>query len=278
MLNINFPLLLLFLTVASGAIWLVDAIFFAKSRPIIPKEAKTKDVKTDLPLIVDYAKSLFPVFLVVFLLRSFVASLFVVPSGSLEPTVIPGDFVFVTHYSYGLRLPIWNKLLVPIGQPKIGDIAVFHWPVNPEVDFIKRVVGVPGDKISYIDNVFYINGKEMPQTYLSNKLYGDPGLPKWRVNKMQEDLMGVKHDIYVCPTSSVRCPGHIHQNFYNLIVPKGEYFLVGDNRNDSDDSRYWGFVPEKDLVGKAQFIIFSWDSATKNWLNKIRWSRIGTLL
>ncbi len=268
-MNINFPLLLLFLMIASGAIWLADSLLFKKQR------LSTAGTKAKLPILVDYAKSLFPVFVIVFILRSFVASLFVVPSGSLEPTVIPGDFIFVTHYSYGIRLPIWNKTLIPTWKPKVGDIAVFHWPVNPSVDFIKRVVGIPGDTVSYIDKVFYINGKKMPQKFLGTTMYGDPGLPKWKVDKYQEDLMGVKHDIYVCPKTSLECPGHTPQNFYNLKIPKGEYLLIGDNRDDSDDSRYWGLVPYKDLVGKAQFIVFSWDS-NASLLHKIRWSRIGT--
>ncbi len=272
MLMIDFPFLLLFLIIASGAIWLVDCLLFAKNRakPIAPQKAT-------LPVLVDYSKSLFPVFLIVFILRSFVAQLFVVPSGSLAPTVVPGDFVLVTQYSYGLRMPIWNKKIISTGNPKAGDIAVMHWPTNPRVDFIKRVVGVPGDTISYVNKVFYINGKEMSQKYISTQLYSDPGMPQWTVKKMQENLMGVKHDIYLCPETSYACPGRVAQNFYNLVIPKGEYLMVGDNRDDSDDSRYWGFVPDRDLVGKAQFIVFSWDSSAA-LLHKIVWSRIGTKL
>lgn len=272
MMNINFPLLLLFLILASGLIWLVDSLFFKKHRLPATGEEKAK-----LPILVDYSKSLFPVFILVFILRSFVGSLFVVPSGSLEPTVVPGDFILVSHFSYGLHMPIWNTTLIPTWKPKVGDIAVVHWPVNPNADFIKRVVGAPGDKVSYVNKVFYINGKKMSQKFLSTTMYGDPGLPKWKVDKLQEDLMGVKHDIYVCPKTSLECPGRIPQNFYNLIIPKGEYLLIGDNRDDSDDSRYWGLVPSKDLVGKGQFIVFSWNS-NADWLHKIRWSRIGTRL
>lgn len=272
MLMIDFPLLLLFLIIASGAIWLADHWLFAKQRASYPAENRPK-----LPLLVDYSKSLFPVFLLVFILRSFVAQFYVVPSGSLEPTVKPGDFIFVTQFSYGVRMPIWDKTLFNTWQPKTGDIAVIAWPANPEVNFIKRVIGVPGDTISYINKVFYINGKEIQQTYIKSLSYGDPGTPKWTVKEMQEDLMGVKHDIYICPESSLACPGHNIRNFYNVVIPKGEYLMVGDNRDDSDDGRYWGLVPEKDLVGKGQFIAFSWDSSA-NLLHKINWRRIGTRL
>lgn len=263
---IDFPFLLLFLVFASGLIWIADHLLFAKTREM-------NNLK--LPLLVDYSKSLFSVFVLVFILRSFVAQLFIVPTGSLVPTVIPGDFVFVTQFSYGMRFPIWNTLLVPTWKPRVGDIAVFHWPVNPEVDFIKRVLAVPGDKVSYINKVFYINGKKIPQIYIETTRYADGGgLSQWSVNRMQEDLMGVKHDIYICPFNAYDCPGRLPQNFYNLVIPQDEYLLIGDNRDDSDDSRYWGLVPAKNLVGKAQFIAFSWNSAG-NILHKIRWGRIG---
>lgn len=270
MLMIDFPFLLLFLIVASGAIWLADHLLFAKQR--IGGMAQNK---ATLPILVDYSKSLFWVFVVVFLLRSFVAQLFVVPTASLAPTIVPVEFMFVTQFSYGLRMPIWNKTLLNTWDPQVGDIAVFHWPTNPQVDFIKRVIGVPGDTISYINKVFYINGKAMPQKYIRTTMYGDPGMTKWTVKEMQEDLMGVKHNIYICPETSLACPGRLPQNFYNLVIPKGEYLMVGDNRDDSDDGRFWGLVPTKDLVGKAQFIAFSWNASASLW-NKINWRRIGT--
>lgn len=275
---IDFPFLILFLTIASGAIWLVDTLFFAKKR----KENASKDASESetLPLIADYAKSLFPVFLIVYILRAFVGQLFIVPSGSLEPTVVPGDYIFVTQYSYGLRLPIWHKKLLSIGEPKLGDIAVFHWPVNPRIDYIKRVVGVPGDKVSYINKVLYINGVVAKQKFIQEKSYGDSPAQQWMVHKVEENLKadktakGVKHDIYICPASSTGCPGYETHNFYNLVIPKGQYLMMGDNRDDSDDGRFWGLVSDKYLLGKARMVVLSWNS-NADWGHKIRWSRIG---
>lgn len=270
---IDFPFILLFLTIGSGAIWFIDTLLFAKKR-----KEKTSEEKPNLPILVEYSKSLFPVFLLVIIIRTFLGSLYVVPSGSLEPTVTPGDYILVTQFPYGLHLPVWNNIIYKTGKPKLGEIVVFHWPVNPyQVDYIKRVVGLPGDTISYINKVLYINGKPAKQKFITKTLYGDAGLSRWVVEKRQENLLGVKHDIYICPASSTQCPGNKTVNFYNLRVPKGEYLMMGDNRDDSDDGRYWGFVPAKDLIGKAKFIVFSWNS-NADWLHKVRWSRIGTKL
>ncbi len=255
---LHFPLILMLVTATTGVVWLLDKLL----KPVHKIS------------VFEFMKSLFPVLLIVFLIRAFLFSPFVVPSGSLEPTVIPGDFLMVSKFSYGLRIPVWRTTILPIGKPKRGDIVVFHWPVNPQEYLIKRVIGLPGDKINYENRVLTINGKKMSQTFISNNMYGDAGDKKWPVRKMQENLDGVKHFIYVCKTSETLCPGHDSLNFTNLVVPKGEYFMMGDNRDDSDDSRYWGFVPEKDLVGKADFIWLSWNS-NANWLHKIRWQRIG---
>lgn len=267
---LDFPLILIFLMIASGLIWLLDHFYFAHKRTPEPGQSTAT-----MPVIADYAKSLFPVFLLVFLLRSFVAQLFYVPTGSLAPTVKPGELLLVTQYSYGLRMPVWNHLLLSTWLPQRGDIAVFRWPVNPRADFVKRVIGLPGDSISYINKVFYINGKEAKQTLIKTTDYNDPGNPGWPVKELWENLDGVKHKIYVCPASSTTCPGHAAENFYNLHIPKGYYFMVGDNRDDSDDSRFWGLVPEKFLVGKARRVLFSWN-VDKPWSERVRWSRFGT--
>ena len=201
-----------------------------------------------------------------------------VPTGSLEPTVIPGDLILVNQFAYGLRMPVWMKTLVSIGEPKKGQIALFYWPVNPRITFVKRVIGVPGDHISYINKVLTINGKKATQKFIGYSTDTNGG-PTWRVAIYEENLNGVKHKIYVCPKGSVNCPSDSRpHNFYNLVVPKGEYFMMGDNRDNSDDSRDWGFVPERNLIGKALFVWMSWDSSAKNWTKKIRWSRIGTKL
>lgn len=272
----NFPFILLSLAIISGAICLIDWLFFRKAHPMTI-DAKGKQ-KIKRPLIADYAYSFFPVFVIVFLLRSFCAQLYNVPSGSLEPTVIPGDLILVNQFAYGFRLPIWNKLLFPVTLPHRGDIVVFHWPVNPQVDFVKRVIGLPGDHISYINRVLSINGQEAPQTYLKTSTDGNgPGGPYWEVETLKENLLGTSHLIYNCAPHASECPGIQKRDFKDLTVPPGLYFMMGDNRGDSDDSRDWGFVPEKNLVGKGEWVVLSWDSSA-DWKHKIRWDRIGKRL
>lgn len=261
-MNIDFPFLLFTLAVVSGVIWLFDSIYCKLKAANLDKADREK-----LPIIVDYAKSFFPVFLIVFLLRAFVIQPFEVPTESLEPTIMPVELLFVNQFTYGLKLPIWNIKLWNIGHPKIGDVAVFHFPVNPRTDLIKRVVGVPGDSISYINKVLYINGKEQKQTFVKKTESRIGKGPLFPVTEMQEDLNGVKHDIYIRPDVPVH-------NFYHVVVPKGEYFMMGDNRDESEDGRYWGFAPIRDFVGKAEIIWWSWDRMTSS----VRWHRLGTLL
>lgn len=213
----------------------------------------------------DYARSFFPVLLVVWVLRSFVVQPYRVPSGSLEPTVKPGDFIAVSQFSYGLRFPIFQFRFLKIGEPKRGDIALFHWPVNPRIVFVKRVIGLPGDHIVYRNKVLYINGIEATQKFIRSTYdYGDGAAPKRSVNEVQENLDAVKHSIFIQPI------GGETENV-DLVVPKHEYFMMGDNRDDSDDSRSWGFVPENNLIGRAFGIWFSWDPVHHD----VRWSRMG---
>ena len=180
--------------------------------------------------------------------------------------------MIVNQYDYGVFLPVWRKKIISVGAPRRGQIALFHWPVNTNVNFIKRVIGVPGDSVSYIDKVLYINGKKIPQHYVGDETIQQNGV-SITMSKYQEDLNGVKHNIYVCSKSASFCPAKNH-DFYHLKVPQGQYFMMGDNRDDSDDGRDWGFVPEGNFVGRALMIWFSWDSKA-GWLHKIRWRRIG---
>lgn len=268
-----FPFILVCLTAITGVIWLIDHVFFAKAR-----KAATPDGETmKLPWIAEQSKSFFPVFLAVLIIRSFIVQLYTVPTGSLKPTVIPGDFVLVDQFAYGLRFPVWGGYFMHFGTPKRGEIAVFHWPVNPHVDFIKRVIGVPGDIISQNHGVLTINGKVMQQHFVRKTTDSNgPGTTSWNVRVMQENLDGIKHDIYLCAKGN-SCPGAQDLNFKHLVIPKGLYFMMGDNRVDSDDSRDWGLVPITDFVGKGQMIVMSWDHYA-SWTHKIRWKRIGNLL
>ncbi len=256
-MNINFELILTLAVIVTGLIWLIDALFFAKQRQLAGI--------TQLPILVEYSRSFFPVLLLVLLLRTFIAEPFRIPSGSDKPTLLPGDFIVVNKFHYGLRLPVLHTKILQLGEPKIGDIAIFRYPVDPSVDFIKRIIGVPGDRISYINKVLSVNGQLITQTQLGTATDEDEsGQNSWPVNIYEEDLMGVQHQIYNRPDAN-------SQDF-SLVVPPGEYFAMGDNRDNSNDSRYWGFVPEQNLVGRAMIIWFSWD----NDQHKVRWSRIGS--
>ena len=256
-MNLNFELILFYATLVTGLIALFDIIFLRTKR-------KKKSGK--MPIVIEYARSFFPVLLLVFLLRSFLFEPFRIPSGSLEPSLLIGDFILLNKYDYGIRLPLIPKKMIEIGQPKRGDIMVFHWPANPSIYFIKRVIGLPGDHISYINKELLINGQPIPQTFIQKKVVREDE-NEWEALEKQEDLLGVKHKIYINPDRSAR-------DYRDIFVPEGMYFVMGDNRDNSEDSRYWGFVPDKYVVGKAVLVWMSWDSENTN----VRWKRIGSLV
>ena len=246
----NFALILLVLSVLSGLVMLLDKVCGSK---------KSKHGKI-VAKVIEYSYSYFPVFLLVLLLRSFLLEPFRIPSGSLEPTLQVGDFVAVNKFAYGFRLPVWEKKVIAISNPKRGEIAVFRWPPAPQYDFIKRVVGVPGDTISYHNKVLTINGKVMKQTFVEYTTDESSGKA---VAKYRENLDGTVHDIYVrTDTPAVD---------YDITVPDGSYFMMGDNRDDSADSRFWGFVSDKYLRGKAFLVWMSWNGKT----DSVRWSKVG---
>src|SRR3990167_4106628 len=227
-MNFDFPLILLSVIVFSGVVVLCDFVFCRINHE------KLFEVKKR-PLIIEYSRAFFPVLLLVFCIRSFVAQPYRVPTSSLAPTVFPGDFIFVNQYHYGLRFPVWNKKIMSVGEPDHGQIALFSYPVDHAFTFVKRVIGLPGDHISYINKTLYVNGKEQPQKYIGTdtRLNDFGQLITYQI--YQEDLEGVKHDIFVIANDPP-------ENFYNLVVPKNEYLAMGDNRDESDDSRGWGFV------------------------------------
>ena len=273
-MDFDFELILVLLTFVTGILWLLDILILAprrKKRVALAKadgEALSEEDEQKLlklPAVSDFSRSLFPIFLIVMLFRSFVYEPFRIPSGSLEPTLLIGDFILVNKFDYGLRLPVAHTKILPLDEPELGDIMVFRWPENPRIDYIKRVVGVPGDEISYINKELIINGKPATQTFdgyaFENAEVDAPTRP---VVVKEEDLMGVKHKIYIRPDVPA-------DNFRGVVVPEGHYFVMGDNRDDSNDSRYWGFVPEENIVGKAVLVWMSWDSVS----HKVRFDRIG---
>jgi len=258
-MNFNFELILFYLVVISGVIAVFDLIFLAKKR-------KEKNI-TKLPILIDYAWSFFPILLIVFLLRSFLFEPFRIPSGSLEPSLLIGDFILVNKYEYGVRLPILHKKMFDVGSPQRGDIFVFRWPPNPSVLFIKRVIGLPGDHVSYVNKILKINGKVIPQEYDKTTTDYDEMGNSIEVVQKNEDLLGIKHNIY-------QIPARLGMDFNDIVVPPGMYFAMGDNRDNSADSRFFGFVPDENIVGKAVATWMSWDSIN----HTIRWNRIGKLV
>ncbi len=219
------------------------------------------------PSWIDYGRSFFPIFVIVFFLRSFLFEPFIIPSASLEPSLLTGDFILVSKFIYGIRLPIIHKKIIPLSEPKRGDVVVFHWPANPKFDYIKRVIAVPGDKISYIDKKLIINGIACQYHLEQETTRQQANGTVIAVDRLTEALSGVNHQIY----QRHQQPGY---DLHDIEVPAGYYFMMGDNRDDSSDSRIWGFMPEENIVGKAVLIWMSWDS--KDW--HVRWGRLGSLI
>ncbi|MES9900098.1 MAG: signal peptidase I [Sedimenticola sp.] len=269
-MNFDFPFFLVVATAITGVIWLVDSLFFASAR----RRGEGCESDTREPLMVEYSRSFFPVILAVLVLRSFLVEPFRIPSGSMMPTLLVGDFILVNKFTYGIRLPVLNKKVIELGAPKRGDVVVFKYPQNPTVDYIKRVVGVPGDTIWYQDKTLHVNGK--PQEQVSLGLYSGEGsgVSETGTSENREHLGEVEHSVLVNP----RVPDfgygcHVLARGPITIQP-GYYFAMGDNRDNSNDSRCWGLVPEENLVGKAFGIWMSWDGNRSGF--PITWSRIGS--
>jgi signal peptidase I len=276
-MGIYFEWGLFLVMIVSGVIYFIDHKFFypqryARAKVEVPGfEALSKKKQEEVikaPLLADYSRSLFIVFLVVFLIRSFLFEPYVVPSGSMLPTIQLGDFVLVNKFAYGERLPFIGTQIIPVGTPHAGDVAVFKDPANPQISLIKTIIGVPGDRISYVNKQLYVNGKPVPQTFMATRVEpNNANLGSVIVREYQSTIGGKTHDIYSTPAVPAK-------DFKNLVVPKDSYFAMGDNRDNSDDSRMWGFVPAKNLTGRAAIIFFSWDSTT----HSIRFNRIGKFL
>ncbi len=201
--------------------------------------------------LVKFGRSYFSVFLTVLLIRSFIFQPFKVVSGSLEPTVLIGDILAVNQAAYGLRLPLIHKKIMNTGEPKKGDIALFYYPVDPSLVFVKRVIGVPGDHVEYKDKTLKINGKIISQQDIGYGFDEEPNRSPQLVLKKRENLLGIKHDIFI--------NRYFHAENVDVTVPPHMYFMMGDNRDDSDDSRHWGFVPEENLIGRAYRVMVSFD-------------------
>ena len=297
-MEFDFALLLVVLTAVTGVIWLIDRLLFARGRAAraqalaaaagnkSEREQRAAEALRE-PVLVEYARSFFPVILIVLLFRSFIAEPFKIPSGSMMPTLLVGDFILVNKFAYGLCLPVLGTRIVDIGEPHRGDVFVFKYPgfscsvdgkpvrsgkpcefpisPVPRLDYIKRVIGLPGDTITYRNKTLYVNGQEMAQTDVGPFVgSGEEGRRMAGAEIHEETLGSVHHQIL---ESGFLPPGREG----TWVVPAGHYFAMGDNRDNSEDGRYWGFVPEKNLVGKAFLIWMNWD-------NGIEFKRIGTLI
>ena len=259
----NFALILFVLMIITGVLYAVDVLKFRKLRRPGDKE----------PVWVEWGAGFFPVILIVFVLRSFLFEPFKIPSGSMIPTLLVGDFILVNKFTYGIRLPIINKKIISLNEPQRGDVMVFRYPEDPSLDYIKRVVGVPGDEIAYQNKRLTINGQPvevspLPDFEHKERLYFS--------EQFSARLGGVEHRFLTDREAPAFIPQpsrfpHRENCTYNAAgvvckVPAGHYFTMGDNRDNSRDSRAWGFVPEENIVGKAFFI----------WLNFSDLSRIGS--
>ena len=293
----NFALILLVLTLFTGVLWVFDTFKWRKERKARAdlfvrrfeddnREAIDRGVKAVIdernalyanemrePWWLDYTAGLFPVFLFVFVLRSFLFEPFRIPSGSMLPTLHIGDFILVNKYDYGVRLPVIGTKGIPMGSPKRGDVVGFRYPMDPSVDYIKRVVGLPGDQIQYINKRLFVNGVEQPQkptgdwvdpdtmvtlSSFDEKL-GERVHKILKDDRLEESIRGLPY-----PRGTEYCKYTLEG--FTCKVPEGNYFMLGDNRDNSEDSRYWGVVPDEYLVGRAFFI----------WLNVTEPSRIGS--
>jgi signal peptidase I len=286
---------LLIISAVGGLIWAADAALFGPRRARAAKAAGKEPAAIPEPRTVDYARSFFPVALAVLLLRAFVFEPFRIPSDSMMPTLLDGDFIAVDKFAYGLRLPITNTKILATGEPHRGDVVVFHPPMKPSQVWIKRVVGLPGDHVTVINDRLTINGRPVPF-----RITGDYNDGCYRDMQLATEVLGAHtHQALLCPVPlavtpdpPAGCKRNDSQGYFcgrdppppgaqalvqpaafDMVVPPGEYLMIGDNRDNSDDGRFWGFVTERELLGKATAIWFNWDV---HRTGGPIWSRIGT--
>lgn len=267
----DFALILFIALVLTGAVALWDRFFGTGKQRKRRKTAQSTvddagvistNEKANPSVIVEYAQAFFPVILLVFVLRSFVVEPFRIPSGSMLPTLYIGDFILVDKFRYGIRLPIVNLRIFPTGSPKRGEVMVFRYPHDESTNFIKRVIGLPGDEIVYSQKRLFINGEEAKQVRLDSYKLETPG--------QELDVIEYSEVVGLSTHNVLNDRGRSSRNM-TISVPEDSYFVMGDNRDHSNDSRFWGFVKEGHIVGRAFLVWFSWNSNDGG----VNWSRIG---
>ena len=291
--QLDFSLVLVLVLLISALVWIIDRYLLAPARARAAFKAGVAANSQPLPVTVDYARSFLPVAALVLVLRSFIFEPFRIPSDSMMPTLHEGDFLVVNKYAYGLRWPVLNSKFVAVGEPQRGDVVVFRYPPNPAVNFIKRVVGLPGDTVRVRNDHLIINGVPVPVEEQGR--YNDGCYLNMRQGA--ETLGAHHHQILSCSTSGglfappvASCNRHMDHSYlceetegdsspdandttYDRVVPVGQYLMIGDNRDNSSDGRVWGFVPEDHLVGRASRIWLNLPFGRTGWLPD--WQRIG---
>jgi signal peptidase I len=293
----DFSLLLFLLTVVTLAYWLAERLYFKPRREAAAAQAQAaaearraqlsrqgiEKVDTSFdesararllqqPWWLDWTAGLFPVILIVFLLRSFLFEPFKIPSGSMLPTLESGDLILVQKFSYGIRLPVIDRKVAATGEPARGDVVVFRYPPDPRIDYIKRVIGLPGDEVAWLNKKLSVNGKPVETTTMPDYFDEEGSV---YTQQLRESLAGIEHRILLRADRPAFVPGaeqfpsreacRYSAEGVTCKVPPGHYFVMGDNRDNSVDSRYWGFVPDRNLKGRAFFV----------WMNFGNLGRIG---
>lgn len=251
-MSFDFPLILLVLVSVSGFVWLADALVFAPRRrqqhQALASKVELEATPLEEPVVVEYARSFFPVLAVIFVLRSFIVEPFQIPSSSMVPTLQVGDYILVNKYTYGLRLPVARTKVFDIGEPERGDVMVFFPPHQNKTYFIKRVIGLPGDVVEYKNKQLSVNGEVLELDFVDVVI--ERGRPYHLLTETLPN--GETREVQLDPLRPIR-------DFKEIVQP-GHYFMMGDNRDNSSDSRVWGQVPEEDIVGKAFAIWMHWES------------------
>jgi signal peptidase I len=297
--RLDFSAVLFGITAVTGIAWLADVALLRPARARAARAAGKDPALIPEPGTVDYARSFFPVALVVLVLRSFIFEPFRIPSDSMMPTLLDGDFIIVNKYAYGLRLPVINRKIVPVGDPQRGDVVVFRFPRDPSVNYIKRLVGLPGDHVEVRSDRITINGQPVPFKVIApynDGCYINLQLAEERIGQHVHQSMLCPVPMSISMVTPAGCNRRESRGYYcggeggsgagvdgltgepatsAFDVPAGNYFMMGDNRDNSEDGRFWGFVPEDNLVGKATRIWFNWDLKRTGGP---MWSRLGSAI